>query len=46
MRDQYEQPPDEVLKEAQIARDEEHAGRVEGNPWAEYFDGDAGDELL
>lgn len=46
MRDRHEKPPDKVIREEQVARDEEHAGRVEGNPWEEFFDGDASEELL
>lgn len=41
----YEKPADEIMREAQIARDEEHAGRVEGNPWDEFTDS-GGPELL
>jgi len=45
MRDRYEKPQDEVLREEQVARDEEHTGSVEGD-WEEFFDGEASEELL
>lgn len=46
MNDRFEKPRDEVIREEQVARDEEHAGRVEGNPWEEFMDGEASEELL
>jgi len=45
MCDRFEKPRDEVIREEQVARDEEHTGRVEGD-WEEFFDGDASEELL
>lgn len=49
MSDRLEKPRDDVIREAQVARDEEHAGRVDGDPlseWEDHMDGEASDELL
>lgn len=43
--DRYEKPRDEIMREAQVARDEEHAGSVDED-WEAFFDGDASEELL
>jgi hypothetical protein len=45
MDDRYEKRQDKVMREAQVARDEEHAGSVEGD-WEDFFDGEASEELL
>jgi len=45
MCDRFEKPRDKVMREAQVARDEEHAGSIEGD-WEEFFDGEASEELL
>jgi hypothetical protein len=45
MNDRFEKMQDEVLREEQVARDEEHTGAVEDD-WDEFFEGEASEELL
>lgn len=45
MRDRYESDQRDVLRAEQVARDERDAGRVEGDPWDEFTDGDGPERL-